>query len=236
MSDDPAFDAYAADYDAALGRGLSLSGEDKHYFARGRVVWLKQRLATLGLSLPSSVLDFGCGTGTAVRHFCEVLGAARVVGVDASRASLNVAAASNAALPAEFHDLHDFDPDSSCDLAFCNGVFHHVLPADRPAAFETVFRSLRPGGLFAFWENNPWNPGTRLVMRRIPFDRDAILISAREAVRLLEAAGFEVLDVSFLFVFPRALRACRPVEPYLSRLPLGGQYQVICRRAAETKR
>jgi hypothetical protein len=26
------------------------------------------------------------------------------------------------------------------------------------AAVDYVYRSLRPGGLFAFWENNPWNP------------------------------------------------------------------------------
>ena len=44
-----------------------------------------------------------------------------------------------------------------------------------------VRQGLRPGGVFALWENNPWNPGTRLVMRRIPFDRNAVLLSARAA-------------------------------------------------------
>ena len=33
----PHFDKYADDYDAALAEGLSVSGEDKDYFARGRV-------------------------------------------------------------------------------------------------------------------------------------------------------------------------------------------------------
>jgi hypothetical protein len=32
-----AFDEYTADYDTALARGLSVSGEDKAYFAHGRV-------------------------------------------------------------------------------------------------------------------------------------------------------------------------------------------------------
>jgi hypothetical protein len=32
-----AFDEYADGYDAALTQGLSVSGEDKHYFARGRI-------------------------------------------------------------------------------------------------------------------------------------------------------------------------------------------------------
>jgi hypothetical protein len=32
------FDAYAATYDAALAQGISISGEDKNYFARGRIL------------------------------------------------------------------------------------------------------------------------------------------------------------------------------------------------------
>ena len=34
------FDRYAAEYDAALANGLAASGEEKEYFARGRVNWL----------------------------------------------------------------------------------------------------------------------------------------------------------------------------------------------------
>jgi hypothetical protein len=80
---------------------------------------------------------------------------------------------------------------------------------------------LKPGGWFCFWENNPWNPGTRIVMSRIPFDRDAVTLSAPQASRLLRAAGFTVVTTDFLFIFPNFLRHCRPVEPWLCRLPLG---------------
>jgi hypothetical protein len=31
------FDAYAAEYDEVLARGISISGEDKNYFARCRI-------------------------------------------------------------------------------------------------------------------------------------------------------------------------------------------------------
>ena len=37
MSEPAAFDACAATYDAALNRGLSMSGESKEYFARRRI-------------------------------------------------------------------------------------------------------------------------------------------------------------------------------------------------------
>ena len=39
--------------------------------------------------------------------------------------------------------------------------------------------ALLTGGVLALFENNPWNPGTRLVMKRIPFDRNAQTISPR---------------------------------------------------------
>jgi hypothetical protein len=109
-------------------------------------------------------------------------------------------------------------------------VFHHIPLDQRPAAVDHVFRSLRPGGLFAFWENNPLNVGTRIVMSRCSFDRDAITLRSGQAKRLLRAGGFEVLRTDFLFIFPRALRFMRWVEPHVSRLPIGAQYMVLCRR------
>jgi hypothetical protein len=80
------------------------------------------------------------------------------------------------------------------------------------------------------WENNPWNPGTRLVMRRIPFDRDAKTLSAPCARRLLDAAGFDIMSTDFLFLFPRPLAVLRPLEARLTHLPAGAQYMVLCRK------
>jgi hypothetical protein len=67
-------------------------------------------------------------------------------------------------------------------------------------------------------------------MSRIPFDRDAITLTAGEARRLLRGAGFEIVRTDFLFIFPRVLSWCRGLEPLVARLPLGAQYQVLCRK------
>lgn len=225
---DSEFDGYAQTYEDALGQGLALAGESKEYFARERVHWLASCLSGLGVPC-SRVLDFGCGTGTAAPHLLGQLGAAAVVGVDPSQASLEVARRTHGDRRVTFAATAEAAPAADFDLAFCNGVFHHIPPAERPAALDYIRRSLAPGGCFAFWENNPWNPGTRLVMRRIPFDRDAQVISAPAARRLLRQAGFQVLRVDFLFIFPHALRALRPIERHLTKLPVGGQYQVLCR-------
>ena len=223
------FDDYAENYDAALDRGLSVSGEGKDYFAQERVTWLARKLAQLGAQ-PSQILDFGCGTGTATPHLLGLNERVAVTGVEISAKSLLVARQEHGSPRARFVALAEYQPAGHVDLAFCNGVFHHIPLAERAEAVDLVFRALRPGGLFAFWENNPWNPGTRYVMSRIPFDRDAITLSVREAKRLLVTGGFTVVRTDFLFWFPRALRWLRGLEPLLTQVPLGAQYLVLCRK------
>jgi SAM-dependent methyltransferase len=229
------FDVYADDYDTALESGLAVSGEDKHYFARGRVLLLKRRLAEMGFA-PRSVLDYGCGNGTSPPLLLEILGARSVIGLDTSARSLEVARQDQPELPVEYLLTSDYRPSATIDLAFSNGVFHHIDPRERPDVAGFIARCLRPGGMFAFWENNPWNPGTRYVMSKIPFDEDAVMLSARAAGRLLERAGLRVIRTEYHFIFPRALKALRGMEARLSRLPLGAQYQVLCRKDTGPRR
>jgi SAM-dependent methyltransferase len=226
-----AFDEYADNYDAALEEGLSATGENKVYFAKGRIDWLAGRVRALGFT-PRSILDFGCGTGSATPYLLGVAGAESSLGVDISPKSLETARRVHGSERARFALVDPAEPNGGFDLAFCNGVFHHIPVAERGLACDYVFRSLRPGGLFAFWENNPWNPGTRFVMARCPFDQDAITLSPPSARSLLAAQGFEVVRTDYLFIFPRALRMLRWIEPNVSRLPLGAQYQILCRKPA----
>ncbi len=223
------FDGYAVDYDSALERGISLSGESKLFFAHARVSWLKRCLGGYGAA-PRLILDFGCGTGTAAPFLLDLVGS-KLIGVDTSEKSLQHARSVNDPERTEFLLISDYRPQGSADLAFCNGVFHHILPEERETALGYIFDSLREGGFFAFWENNPWNPGTKIVMSRIPFDRDARTLTPREARRMLKRAGFEVLRTDFLFIFPHLLRWFRPLETLITRLPFGAQYQILCRKA-----
>jgi SAM-dependent methyltransferase len=223
------FDEYAVDYEAALAHGLVISGEDGNYFAEGRVAWLAKCLRELNV-YPQCVMDFGCGTGSAAPYLRHLIAARSIVGIDTSAKSLEVAKRTFGSEPAQFLLLDQYDPSEQIDLVFCNGVFHHLPLHERPSTVDYIYRSLRPGGVFAFWENNPWNPGARYVMSRIPFDRDAIMVWPRETRRLLQAGHFEILRTDFLFIFPRLLKLLRVVEPLVSRLALGAQYQVLARK------
>ena len=230
VNDDPrpTFDAYAAGYDRTLDSALSVTGEDSSYFARARVEWLKQVLDRLGVR-PHAVLDYGCGVGAATPHFFDLLGVQLVKGVDVSPRSIDVARSTWGSNRASF-DVISAEPPGEFDLAFCNGVFHHIAVPLRLDAVRYVHRALAAGGLFAFWENNPWNPGTQLIMYRCEFDRDAVKISAPSARRLLSAGNFTVLRTDYQFIFPSFLGALRPAERFLNVLPVGGQYQVLARK------
>ena len=226
------FDEYANNYETALQQGLSVSGESSDYFAMGRVKWLRKRLETIhGRQLAiQSAMDFGCGTGNSVAFILNELHAHRVVGIDTSEQSLVQARQRYSPCNTQFVTSEKHVPSEEFDLAYSNGVFHHIPIEARANAVSYVNRCLRPGGWFAFWENNPWNPGTRIVMSRIPFDHDAVTLTISESKRLLRQVGFEVVLVDTCFYFPNVLRWLRPLEPCLAWLPFGAQYLVLARK------
>ncbi|MCB1208387.1 MAG: methyltransferase domain-containing protein [Verrucomicrobiales bacterium] len=229
------FDSHAAAYDAELMRGLAVTGESKDYFAEGRVRWLSGRLRLLGIS-PKDCLDFGCGTGGGRRWLMEGLGLAHYVGYDPSAASLEIAAGESVGLTnVAWTDEVEKLPVGELDLAFCNGVFHHIPPTEREAAVGAIWKALRPGGLFALWENNRWNPIVHWMMSRVPFDKDAQMLFPHQARQLLANTGFQVVLTEYFFIFPALLKALRPLEAAFCKLPLGGQYMVLVRKPEDSR-
>ena len=220
------FDAYSARYEAALAEGLQVSGEGPDYFAKKRIDWTARIVERMALPA-ANILDYGCGVGLAAPHLIEAFLPAELWGYDPAAAAIARASAEASREHIHFTSDPEALPRNSFDGAYVNGVFHHIVPSERPSAFEIVYQALRPGGWFAFWENNPWNPGTRVIMRRVPFDRDAVTITPPEARKLLRQAGFAVVRTDAWFLFPRALSWLRPLERLVHKLPLGGQYLVL---------
>lgn len=223
------FDQFADAYESDLNQALAASGEDQDYFARGRVRFLAECLRDLRKA-PQSAMDYGCGIGGTTVLLREIVGTTRVVGLDISERSLARANVEYGSDNTIFRTFTQYDPVSDLDLTYCNGVFHHIPVEGRREAIAYIYRSLRPGGIFALWENNPWNPGTRYVMAKCAFDRDARTLTPPQAKQMLSGEGFEIMRTDYLFYFPRALKSLRFLEPRLRRLPLGAQFQVLCRR------
>lgn len=225
------FDSFAHTYERDLDKALSISGEDKDYFARARIQWVAKQLRELEVA-PRIAMDYGCGIGNGAVLLRVWLGVDSVIGLDPSARMLETARSRYGESGIRFLSFDEYSPCEEIDLAYCNGVFHHIPTTERGRAARFIFRSLRPGGIFALWENNPWNPGTRWVMSRCAFDRDAVPLSPPETAGLLQAEGFDVLRTDHLFIFPRMFKFLRFLEPALSGLPCGAQYLVLCRKPA----
>lgn len=115
-------------------------------------------LEALGAVRGKRVLDLGCGAGES-SVYLALLGA-KVVAVDVSAEMLRTARrlADRHGVTVETVELvsHALPfPDGTFDLAFGNGVLHHV--ALEPTLRE-LRRVLRPGGRGAFVEPLPYNP------------------------------------------------------------------------------
>jgi len=215
----------ASEYEALLEQGTRLSGEDRLFFVRGRIADLLVHVPPA--FAPGRILDYGCGLGDASRLLGEVFPTAHVVGIDTADGALAWATAHHASERVSFANANGLGGQRPFDLCYVSGVLHHVPPERRPDMLAQIRAALRPGGVLALFENNPWNLGARMVMRRIPFDRDAVPISPRGARRLLSSCGFRCVSSRSLFYFPRPLAFLRPLEPLLAHVPLGAQYWLL---------
>jgi ubiquinone/menaquinone biosynthesis C-methylase UbiE len=106
------FDGYAEDYDGALNQGLSVTGEGKDFFARERVLWVSRCLQKLAIR-PARIMDFGCGTGSAIPLLLELPQAESTIGVDPSDKSLEVAKRTYSDSSSRFFRNDQYKPEAS---------------------------------------------------------------------------------------------------------------------------
>ena len=79
--------------------------------------------------------------------------------------------------------------------------------------------------MFLF-EHNPFNPVTRHIFERCPFDADAEMLPMKEARTLADNAGLRINRCGYTLFFPRQLSFLRGLEPMLRGIPIGAQYYV----------
>ena len=81
------------------------------------------------------------------------------MGLDPSAKLIERAHQTHGSERSQFLPIEGYHPAAKVDLAYCNGVFHHIPVSERAQVVAYIARALRPGGLFALWENKRWNPG-----------------------------------------------------------------------------
>jgi len=213
------FDQYAGQYEALIAAQTSFFEKDNNYFARYKIERIKHIAGDV-----ESALDFGCGIGRSMPHLREAFPLADIAGCDPSADSLAIARRENP--NCRFFGMEELNATTKFDLVMASCVFHHIAPAERHKALRFCFNHLKPGGHFVIFEHNPVNPVTRHLVNTCPFDADAVLLPMRETMRRMREVQFTIAQTGYCLFFPGPLAAFRPLEKYLSWLPLGGQYFV----------
>lgn len=225
---DPAeFDKFAEEYLCAHAKNIACTGEEPGYFSRYKIEEVRRRWDKKKRPEPGAILDFGTGIGGSLPFLAKLFPGAAITALDVSSRSLEIAERRNPGA-AKFV-LHDGSgnfplPPGTFDLIFTSCVFHHIPPDEHVGLFSQLRGLLKPGGAMVTFEHNPVNPVTRYIVATCPFDENAILLPARSLVRRQRQAGFSAIDVSYTGFFPGALRALRPLERFMTRLPVGAQY------------
>lgn len=223
----PEFDRHAPLYDELLQDPLRnlFTGEQSHFFhLRKRDLLLKyfrdRHINTKRLDY----LDVGCGQGELLTLLHKDFN--RCVGCDPSPEMLSELRG----IETRVQDHGDTLPFESATFDFITAVcvFHHVPRSARFELMGEIRRVLKPGGVFAIIEHNPYNPITRTIVNRTPVDANAVLLKPAEVKQLVRSAGLNVSASKYFLYFPLNLyRTLGRFEEWLSEIPLGGQYAIF---------
>jgi SAM-dependent methyltransferase len=217
------FDDFAENYDDILKGQTQFFSKDDKYFARYKIEIVKNYINFK----PNTILEFGCGTGRNMQFLREKFPDSKLFGTDISQKSIEIAKSQHPYC--EFFTLDDQKTDKSFyqfDLIFVAGVFHHIHPAERLINIEKIKNLLSDNGCLFIFEHNPYNPITRKLVRECPFDKDAVLLTKSEMIKLLERSNFKVDKAGYYLFIPPKFSYLLKLEKILIGLPLGGQYFV----------
>ena len=225
------FDRFADEYYLQHAKNISLSGESPDFFAEYKVADAAA-FAESSQSIVNNVLDFGSGIGNSVPFFRRHFASADLICADVSRRSIDISELRfpGAANYVQINDDRLPLQDNVIDLAFTACVFHHIPLAEHGHWLRELLRVTRKGGMLVLFEHNPWNPLTVRAVNTCPFDINAKLIGAADLVDEVMGAGWRQASARYRIFFPRALSFARPLERYLTWLPLGAQYCVVAHK------
>jgi SAM-dependent methyltransferase len=221
----PEFNEYASDYEAVINDYVGVFGQPQEFYTRAKADHLQRILETKRRTRPLDVLDIGCGHGL-IHPYLSGTGY-RLTGIDVAGNAIEMARRRN---PHVNYDVYDGSrlpyADETFDVIFTICVMHH-LPVDLRDIFVSESRRvLRSGGRFVIFEHNKLNPLVRWIVARIPFDRNAVLLTSWHTQKLVRNAGFREIECNYILFFPFNVAPLRRIEAYLGRLPMGAQYYV----------
>jgi SAM-dependent methyltransferase len=224
----PEFDRFSGSYEELLKDPIRdrFMGSGPQFFHLRKRDLIREHFSGLGINTRAlRYLDVGCGKGELLSLLREDFH--EVAGCDPSPAMLSSTQGAATRIQEDSSKI-PFD-DESFDFVTAVCVYHHIPPSARLALTREAYRVLKPKGVFAILEHNPYNPVTRLIVSRTPVDANAVLLKASEARQWMCLGGFSCDVPRYFLYFPEPFyrRAGDRVERWLGRVPLGGQYAIF---------
>jgi len=225
-SNEKLFEAHAKTYSDDIDHAVSFSFQNTNFFSKVKADYLLNLIGQkIGKARGLKLLDVGCGTG--VLHKFLVGSGLNISGVDIATAPLELARITNPEVQYIKFDGKTLPFEKNTfDITIAVCVFHHIPVIERSALVAEMKRVTRYGGIFCIIEHNPLNILTRLTVWRCPFDKEAILLTARYSLNLIKTSGPDVkaMGAFYFLFFPINFDWLRKVESYLGWLFLGAQY------------
>jgi len=221
------FDDIAERYSAMMEKGMVLKGNGHEYFTAYKMYYLKEYIQACRNRHPKSavkVLDYGCGIGIVSRAIAESFGKVIVHGFDISSESIKCANEIKHGKNVMFTNNAD-SLDDDYDMCICCCVLHHVPAGEKQnEVIRNIYHRLKKGGIFIVIEHNMKNPLTRKSVYSCPFDKNAVMLTEREVVHLMEKHSFQNISKRYITFFPKQLSKLRAIDKYLKWCVLGAQH------------
>ncbi|XP_066915918.1 ubiquinone/menaquinone biosynthesis C-methyltransferase UbiE-like [Clytia hemisphaerica] len=146
---------------------LTSSKIQQHYF--------DMLINTIDIQPGWKVLDLGCGTGNGTKKLCERVGASgHVIGIDPIAERIVQAKEYYAAGNIKYHTAYGRDActfgEGIFDLVVAGTVMHWLSPEEKQKTLESVYKALKPGGIFLF--NNMLKYDSANTLKFLDFFKD----------------------------------------------------------------
>jgi len=212
------FDKVAEDYNKLLQSQHKIFG-NVEYYSTYKVLILKKYIPNA-----NRILEFGCGIGRNLPYLIEAYPQAQLYGYDISHKSLQIAQENNPQVKFIYEIRELENMVNFFDVIFVAGVYHHVPPDERDFVTLLIYKILQHHGKVIIFEHNPYNPITRKLVRECEFDKDAILLTRNELIKLFLERQFKLVKSDYTLFLPPILGFLNFIEKFMGFLPLGGQY------------
>ncbi len=227
------FDQYARNYMKELSHPIrNLVDPEGHYFIelKSRII---ERVAAANFDAQNTLRMVDVGTGLGLFEKFLKSKYDNILGVDLSFEMLRVAQTINALESPQSAYIQGNAcklplPDEYADMIFMSCVLHHLEIDEFDTTLRELARICSLQGRIIFFEHNPYNPFTQLVVKTTPLDQNAKLVSYKKLESSAAKAGIQIIERDFFLYGTRTIdNTVDRLLPGLRKIPFGGQYALI---------